>query len=816
MRRSVLLGFAISAGLSLVLSLAGCGGSSVRSANFPVPANLSISPSTTQSLEVGAALSFSATAHNSSGNVVTEPISFHSSNTAVVTVANNGLACAGTWDSLAAPAVCTPGPVGIAEITATAQGVSSPPATVYTHQHIDSVVISPVPTNPPNTNPCVSKDLTADYQATAFSRGADITSTVGQFTWSAVAPQLVLLDTTKVGLPLNQVEAKALTPGVTQISASASGTNSLPFEFIACPVQSISLVVTNTNSNSFVVAAGSSASITPTVLDTLGNKIAGVNLTYCSSQPGTVMVGSSNCSLSSGATVSATTTQPGAATIIASCTPPSCNVGFSPSLPIYPSNVIHGLVTRNSTGTAPTGTVYVSSTGCGTTQGCISTIVPVSFPANSVGSQIGLPATPNSLVFAPDGKKAYLGTDFGLQGTRGLTELGFASSPPTVQQFPSVTGKVLAVSPNGNKVIVSDRNLTPNQVFVFDSTNNSSAVFQITGATAADFSPDGLKAFILAGSTLYVYSTVDALQTIPLTVPATDVAFLAEGSFGYMMGGDPLGVSFLATCEDPNNFIKGSVSAPGVTALRPLPDGKSLLALAPPNIETITADITGTPTPGVTIGCPAPLGFLMVANTVSTPINFGQGNFVPTQFVVAADGSKAYVISSTLSSILVFDIAAQTSSAIQLAGDATPLSASLTPEGSLLYVGTRDGQVHVLDTVAGSDIQQITFPTNPSLQQGTFCDGVTVQTVAAVKGASQSGSDTTYTYTLTSGPDLQVGTVVVITGMANPGNNGTFTVTAVGSGTFTVVNPSGVTAGSQNGTGTVNLTCNPDLIAVRP
>jgi hypothetical protein len=701
--------------------------------------------------------------------------------------------------------------VGIAEITATAQGVSSPPTTVYIHQHIDSIVISPVPTNPPNTNPCVSKDLTADYQATAFSRGADITSTVGQFTWSAVTPQVVFLDTSKVGLALNQVEAKGLAPGITQISASASGTNSLPFEFIACPVQSISLVVTNNNSNSFVVAAGSSASIAPTVLDSLGNKIAGANLTYCSSQPATAMVGSSNCSLSSGATVSAATTQPGAATIIASCTPPSCNVGFSPSLPIYPSNVIQGLVTRNSTGTAPTGTVYVSSTGCGTTQGCISTIVPVSFPVNAVGGQIGLPATPNSLVFAPNGGKAYLGTDFGLQGTHGLMVLNITSAG-AVQQFPSVTGKVLAVSPNGNKVIVSDRNLTPNQVFVFDSTSNTSVAFQITGATAADFSPDGLKAFILAGSTLYVYSTVDALQTIPLTAPATDVAFLADGSFGYMVGGDPASVSFLATCEDPNNFTLGSKSAPGVTALRTLPDGKSLLALAPPNIETITADITGTPTLSVTIGCPA----LMVANTVSTPINFGQGNFVPTQFIVSPDGSKAYVISSTLSSILVFDIAARTSSAIQLAGDATPLGASLTPEGSLLYVGTRDGLVHVLDTVAGSDIQQITFPTNPSLQQGTFCDGVTVQTVAAVKGASQSGSDTTYTYTLTSGPDLQVGTVVVITGMADAGNNGTFTVTAVGSGTFTVVNPSGVTATSQNGIGTVNLTCNPDLIAVRP
>jgi trimeric autotransporter adhesin len=811
MRRSVLLGFAIPAGLSLAASLAGCGGSSVRSTNFPVPASLSISPSATQSLEVGAALNFSAAAHNSNGTVVIEPISFHSSNTAIVTVANNGLACAGTWDSLVAPAVCTPGPVGIAEITATAQGVSSPPATVYTHQHIDSVVISPVPTNPPNTNPCVSKDLTADYQATAFSRGGDITSTVGQFTWSAVTPQVVSLDSTKVGLAINQVEAKALAPGVSQISASVSGTNSLPFEFIACPVQSISLVVTNNNLESFVVTTGGSASIAPTVLDSLGNKIAGANLTYCSSQPGTAMVGSSNCSLSTAATVSAATTQPGAATIIASCTPPSCNIGFSPSLPIYPSNVVTGLVTRNSTGTAPTGTVYVSSTGCGTIQGCISTIVPVSFPANTVGGQIALPATPNSLVFAPNGGKAYLGTDFGQQGTHGLMVLNITGAAP-VQQFPSVTGRVLAVSPNGNKVIVSDRNLAPNQVFVFDSTSNTSATFQITGATAADFSPDGLKAYIVgsAGGScpasfpacLYVYSTLDTLQTIPLDAPVNDLSFLSEGAFAYLAGGSSNAVTVRTTCTNQLADTIDTAAAP--VFIKTLPNATQVLALNPPNLDII--NVMAAP-----VGCPP-----TVTHTTQPPVNFGQGNFVPAQFIVSPDGSKAYVISSTLSSILVFDIAAQTSSAIQLAGDATPLSASLTPEGSLLYVGTRDGLVHVLDTVAGSDTQQITFPTNPSVQQGTFCDGVTFQTVATVKGASQSGSDTTYTYTLTSGSDLQVGTVVVITGMADAGNNGTFTVTAVGSGTFTVVNPSGVTASSQNGVGTVNLTCNPDLVAVRP
>ena len=47
---------------------------------------------------------------------------------------------------------------------------------------------------------------------------------------------------------------------------------------------------------------------------------------------------------------------------------------------------------------------------------------------------------------------------------------------------------------------------------------------------------------------------------------------------------------------------------------------------------------------------------------------------------------------------------------ISLAGNATPLSASLTPAGNLLFVGADDGTVHVIDTTTLADTQQITFP----------------------------------------------------------------------------------------------------------
>ncbi len=68
------------------------------------------------------------------------------------------------------------------------------------------------------------------------------------------------------------------------------------------------------------------------------------------------------------------------------------------------------------------------------------------------------------------------------------------------------------------------------------------------------------------------------------------------------------------------------------------------------------------------------------------------------------------MIVSDRPAVLVFNIFNQTSSAIPIFGDAIPVHASLTPDGSRLYVAATDGQVHVLDTQNGSDIQQLSFP----------------------------------------------------------------------------------------------------------
>jgi hypothetical protein len=676
----------------LILPITGCSsGKAVTNTNFPVPASISISPSPYLSLEVGTNQAFTASMLSSGRTAITEPVFYQSSNTAVVTVAANGLACAGSWDNLSNPQICTPGPVGVAQVTATAQGVTSAPTTVYVHQHIDSVTVSIIPPIPPT--PCLSVGQSVQYQATAFSHGANITSTVGVFTWQAATLSVATLSAPTSGPQLGQVTVTAKMPGVTPIFATIGTTNSVPINFTTCAVQSISLQATNTT--------GTASTITPTVIDVLGTAITGVPLTWSSSQPASVTVNSSG-----GVSASAG----GAATVIASCTPPTCNTGFPQALPIYPENVVEIVGNSSGTSSSPNSTVYVSSTGCGTTDNCVSTIVPITASTNAVGTAVSLPATPNSLVFDRLGAKAYLGTNSGLLGSTGLMVLPASSN--AVNQFTSAPGKVLAISPDGLKVIVSDTADQPNQVFIFDAAVSTSTPFSITGATAADFSPDSLKAYIIAGSTLYVYSKLDALQTIPLAAPPNDVAFLAEGAFAYLAGGDPAGVMVRRTCDNADVTDVGT-PIPTPSFVRTLPGQAALIVHGTPPDTANTFHMLAVDSNSIDIisvntkpqGCTP-----TVSDGPITSFNLGRGNFVAKQLIISESGSTAYIISPNLSSILVFNISGETSSSLTLIGNAIPLQASLSPDGNFLFVGASDGMLHTIQTATGVDTAQIPFP----------------------------------------------------------------------------------------------------------
>jgi hypothetical protein len=122
------------------------------------------------------------------------------------------------------------------------------------------------------------------------------------------------------------------------------------------------------------------------------------------------------------------------------------------------------------------------------------------------------------------------------------------------------------------------------------------------------------------------------------------------------------------------------------------------------------------------------------------------------------------------------------------------ISATAAIDGSRVYVSSCDaGGVSAVNPIG--DVYFALIPAPVSAFSPTLL---------TITGATQSGSETTYSYTYsqpTANTPIHLGLVVTITGMSQAGDNGTFTVTGLGNGTFTVSNASGTSSVGENGTG---------------
>jgi hypothetical protein len=289
------------------------------------------------------------------------------------------------------------------------------------------------------------------------------------------------------------------------------------------------------------------------------------------------------------------------------------------------------------------------------------------------------------MLISPAGDIVYLGSSQGLMTITTSTNIASNNT--------AAPGKVLAVSRDG-QAIVADTSV----VRVVKNNGTTAASLSIAGATTAAFSADG-HAYILAGQNLYVFLSGGNLALPPqtLSASATDVAFLTNGALGFAGQGNSK-ISAFAGCDD-SAFGSVSTSSSGVPQLlRSLPDGSALLAVTSPGISVITP-------PSPLSGCP-PSGTLLAP----TSKDFQQGSFSPRQLIVLSDARKAYVISDK-PELLVYDVKNAAPSTLALAGNATPLSGGALLDATKLYVGGSDNSVHIIDTAAGSDIQQISVST---------------------------------------------------------------------------------------------------------
>jgi len=785
----------VSALAVIVIFLAGlaaCGGHTPVGAS-QAPLRITLNPGSSTSLQLGSALAFTATAQNNANTSVTLTYTFLSSDTSILNIAPNGVACAGRWDALFT--TCTPEGTGVVQVTASAQGATSSPTFVFVHPPIDNITVTGIlPANQTIQEPCLSQGQTMTVEAHAFSQGSDITSSVGPFTWSADntnVARLTPIVNPSYMVATNQATATAVAPGLAQIYATATGVVSSSFQqpqysnaggtspilnfFESCPVQNIALEVgtagsQQTGQTSFVTSKGTGQTITAVITDVMGNTslpnltssivLQNIPLTWTASQPAVLAPGS-NCIQS----CSVTTANPGAGSITASCTPPSCNAGFpqapailsSPAcaqffglascqqfipLPVYATTAITGVVT----GATSPASFIATSLGCSAEipAACNTSIYDISTSRAVTGNPNPLPAQPNSFLFDLAGDKLFMG---GAYGALIINPTNLGTQTSAFSTLGSVTGKILAVSTSGNFAIYSDTLHTPNQVYVVNTSNATSSAataLNISGAVAAAFSRDGLKAYIIgcvansvpcsstSGNALYVYSSLQALQPpIALTMSANHIAMSSNDAFFYVTG-DVSGTnstllayntcdSQLATTKPPNPIDQIIPLSAPVVDFKVLPDGVHLIALeSTGNIDYLTASITGIEAaqPGQPAKSICPM-FVSIATPQS--VNLGQGTIHPVNLFTSPDGTLIYVVASDRNSILVYDFSGGGVSGIQLLNNATPVSADITADDSMIVIAGSDGMIHQVSTAAGgADLVQIQFASLPNFLN-PFC-----------------------------------------------------------------------------------------------
>lgn len=710
------LGFAFT--VAMLAGLAACG---KKSSTPAVIAKVTLSTNIT-SLEPGQTFTINPRATDiNGGTVATPPFTFNISNPAspqvppptYVSIAAVGIGnnksftgCAGSWDSVTNPIVCTPGPAGTVQISATAANVNSDPITIHIHQHVDNIVVAPKDTNPPACLSARNALGVADTQiftAKAYSNGLDITNTVGTFSWASTASQLASTSVTAAGLLFNEVEVTAKLPGQAQIYAflansSTANTLSTPVPVTVCPIQSIQVTVQGSSDTSFEVTKGMGRTLTATAYDSLGNALSNPPLTWLSSRPTVLAVAGGSASVGSTLVpANVTTSNVGGAAITAICAPPGCNTGLN--LPPLYSNIVNGTVT----GTPNTIVGFVTGTGCIGNPNCITSIIPVSQANPGSSLQLGttavLPAAANSMVMDAAGKKIFVGSN------DGLAIVDPASNPPVIT-VPStsvgkVTGKVLAASGDGKLAVVSNTSITPNVVWIVDVANPNTAtkVFNLDGVTAAAFMPDSSKVWLAGGSKLYVYSATAPLATLDLGALTNDVTVLGNSQFAY--ASVPAGVAPYSTCA--NSPVPTVATSGPPAAIRGTADGTAVIAADSPNLDLITDTITLAGNPPA-IGCPP-----VVSHTV-TPVSLGIGNYTLRKMEVAADSHSVFLITDEYNQVLLYNLQTQSLRSIPLVGDPSLLDAAVSSDGGSFLVGASDGMVHYL-TLQTGDLQQI--PINP-------------------------------------------------------------------------------------------------------
>jgi len=454
-------------------------------------------------------------------------------------------------------------------------------------------------------------------------------------------------------------------PGATTIYGSVSGVNSVGVPYTTCLVDSILVHDSSSGNTSFTLNKGGTQPLTADVLDTAGQQIK-PNLTWSSSSPASVTVAATSPANNS---ATLTAVAPGTASITATCSSPDCNINAPAQ---YSLNVVTATVSGSTTTN-----VYAASTNS-------TSLVPISTSTNTAGTAITLPHLPNSIIIDPAGNNLYLGS------SSGLMAVNLSSSVVTAY---SVNGSIVAISPDGNYLLLSDS--VANSVYYF---NASTQIISYASAgfttNSSAYTPDSKYNEWLTGTELTFGLQTSPTGMTPLGYTPNAIDIIAQGGLTYLTSSSGQEIDIRATCNQ-SEVQTIPVSSP--TLIKAIPNGTGAVATDSPFVDVVA-------TPGMLMpGCPGITG-----STLETPpINMGVGNFNARQLFMSSDSSRAWIISSDLPELLELSFQAGPAVIPYVPAGVTAYSGGITPDGAQVYVGASDGTVHRVDVASGTDAQQI-------------------------------------------------------------------------------------------------------------
>jgi len=711
-----------------------------------------------------------------------------------VTVSPGGEVCAGQWD--VRYLTCTPTvfpqsspnagkldlPTGQVTITALDASHSVSGTTLVTiHPRATSIALSaPVGSSAEDSadehkyspTGCVSQGNYVQYVATPdFDGVAGGKVLTNDYIWTSSDTNVAQVS------DFGFVIARA--PGVANIYAKLNGTISAPLAFATCPPSAIlvgsapftSGKLPNSppyNTDDLVLNKGDQKYLIATVTDVNGNALTDLSLNYIASNPVAASFSAVTPLISKlGASTS------GNFSIMAACEPSTCNNAVENFIAPGPlgtttfkgSDVGFGYpIYSNAIGATVEGTTssFVLVTNSADVANPLHRLLVYDSESMTVTQRIELANLPNSLVVAPNGTKAYLGSD------TGLVVVDLASYQSSIQTFPIVgglstdfiTGKVLGVSPDSRYVVVSDVKSNPNLVFFIDTTGTKAATrFVLPGISAVTFAPDNSNMWVAGTNGVYVYNS-DTFVITPSSIGNGGVNALAWVPDGqsYVASGDQ--VIDYSTCNDQDPQVVPSANGTPLDLSTTVIGGvPHLIGLSSTN-QWLNYSVSTTAQAGVT----NPEGNVCLSNrtppstvrtqVVSAPIVTASGltcsspqvsfsarlqqAFV-TGYPSVNGGSDCKVPESVIHG---FDVNGNSIFTLSTLNNSpiTPLSGGVLSDGRKLYVGSYDttngtATLHrfsiVSDTDTNKPVLTEDFATDTTTTTGTTPKTVTTVTIPA-------------------------------------------------------------------------------------